>query len=162
MSNASFLEGSSAEFPVGPYDLVFANHVLHWVEDKEGAFRKVYTNLKSGGTFAFVCPVLTRHETVSNGGFWSLVHSAVSQCSFVVGSNTLLNLAIGCGFTVVFVSVEPAKYTFCSMKAYVDYALASLTFGDYSNVMGMIFERSNTSSEPVHMDWTRAVVILKK
>ena len=48
------MSGDAATFPEGPYDLVFANHVIHWVADKDLLLRRVYQSLKSGGTFAFI------------------------------------------------------------------------------------------------------------
>ena len=45
-SNVTFLVGSSEDFPSGPYDLVFSNHVIHWIDDKESAFNNVYSCLK--------------------------------------------------------------------------------------------------------------------
>ena len=47
-----FEEGSTEKFQEGPYDIVFSNVVLHWVSDKETAFKNVYNSLKPGGIFA--------------------------------------------------------------------------------------------------------------
>ena len=47
------MSGNDATFPEGPYDLVFANLVVHRIHDKEALFRRVYENLKPGGRFAF-------------------------------------------------------------------------------------------------------------
>ena len=49
-----FLEGSSENFPEGNYDIIFSNHVVHWIEDKGALFKKVCENLSPGGRFAFV------------------------------------------------------------------------------------------------------------
>jgi len=46
-SNVVFFEGSTNEFPEDQYDFIFSNYVLHWVKDKESAFKKVYKNLKA-------------------------------------------------------------------------------------------------------------------
>ena len=51
--NIEYVSGNDATFPEGPYDLVFANHVIHWVADKDALFGRVYQSLKSGGRFAF-------------------------------------------------------------------------------------------------------------
>ena len=51
--NIEFVSGNDASFPEGPYDLVFANQVVHWVADKDALFGRVYESLKSGGRFAF-------------------------------------------------------------------------------------------------------------
>ena len=51
--NIEYVKGDDATFPEGPYDLIFANEVVHWVKDKEVLFRRVSENLKPGGRFAF-------------------------------------------------------------------------------------------------------------
>ncbi len=33
--NINYVSGNDASFPEGPYDLVFANFVIHWVSDKD-------------------------------------------------------------------------------------------------------------------------------
>ena len=46
-----FQDGSTDGFPEDQYDIVFCNHVMTWVKDKETAFKNIYKNLKPGGTF---------------------------------------------------------------------------------------------------------------
>ena len=53
-SNIEYIEADDNTFPEGQYDLIFANTVIHWIQDKRALFEKVYDNLKSGGQFAFV------------------------------------------------------------------------------------------------------------
>ena len=53
-SNIEYIEADDKTFPEGPYDLVFANAVMHWIRDKETLFERVYKSLKTGGQFAFV------------------------------------------------------------------------------------------------------------
>ena len=38
--------------------LCIQNYVLHWVQDKEAAFKNVYKNLKPWGQFAMQCPLI--------------------------------------------------------------------------------------------------------
>ena len=54
VSNIEYIEADDQTFPEGQYDLVFANTVIHWIQDKRALFEKVYKNLKVGGRFAFV------------------------------------------------------------------------------------------------------------
>ena len=52
VKNLEFQEGSSASFPgMGSetYDIVFSNFVLHWIEDKEEAFKNMFRSLKPAG-----------------------------------------------------------------------------------------------------------------
>ena len=53
-SNIEYIEADDKTFPEGQYDLIFANTVIHWIQDKRAMFEKVYDNLKSEGQFAFV------------------------------------------------------------------------------------------------------------
>ena len=52
-NNVEYVNGNDATFPEGPYDLVFANQVIHWVADKDALFERVHQSLKPGGRFAF-------------------------------------------------------------------------------------------------------------
>ena len=52
-SNIEYIEADDKTFPTGQYDLVFCNTVLHWIKDKEGAFKRIYRNLRPGACFAF-------------------------------------------------------------------------------------------------------------
>ena len=56
-SNLVFLEANDVTLPEDQYDLVFANYVLHWVENKAALLNKVYQNLKPGGRFASTVPL---------------------------------------------------------------------------------------------------------
>ena len=53
--NLQFFIGSSENLPAGTYDAVFSNHAMHWIKDKETAFRNVFDNLKVNGKFAINC-----------------------------------------------------------------------------------------------------------
>ena len=58
-----YLEGSSENFPGGNYDIIFSNHVVHWIEDKGALFKKICENLRPGGRFA--CVVVTDEEPIA-------------------------------------------------------------------------------------------------
>ena len=48
----SFLEGSASNFPgIGSelYDIIFSNHVIHWISDKQQIFKNMFGSLKRGG-----------------------------------------------------------------------------------------------------------------
>ena len=53
LKNLSFEERScetlANDFGESRFDAVFSNYVLHWVEDKKGAFKNIYEILKPGG-----------------------------------------------------------------------------------------------------------------
>ena len=55
VKNLSFVVGSSCDFPgMGSetYDIITCNAVLHWVSDKEEAFRNMFSSLKPDGKIA--------------------------------------------------------------------------------------------------------------
>ena len=45
------------DYPAGAYDLVLSNLVLHYVEDLEKVYRKVYETLKPGGIFFLILSI---------------------------------------------------------------------------------------------------------
>ena len=55
IQNLSFVEGSAANFPgMGSksYDIIFSNHVIHWIRDKQQVFQDMYESIKVGGKIA--------------------------------------------------------------------------------------------------------------
>ena len=55
VKNLSFVEGSASNFPgIGSesYDIIFSNHVIHWILDKHEVFRNMFGSLKRGGKIA--------------------------------------------------------------------------------------------------------------
>jgi len=55
VKNLSFVEGSASNFPgIGweSYDIIFSNHVIHWIPDKREVFKNMFGSLKSGGKIA--------------------------------------------------------------------------------------------------------------
>ena len=53
-SNIEYVQAGDQTFPLGQYDLVFSNIVIHWISDKRALFDRVYKNLRPGGCFAFI------------------------------------------------------------------------------------------------------------
>ena len=53
-SNLEYHEGRAQNIPGTDYDIIFANYILHWCEDKDLVFQQVAKSLKPGGRFAFV------------------------------------------------------------------------------------------------------------
>ena len=52
VTNLYFQDGSAENIPGRDYDMIFSNYVLHWVKDKEKAFKNIFESLKPDGTFA--------------------------------------------------------------------------------------------------------------
>ena len=116
-NGALFLHGSSENFPSGPYDVIFSNYVLQWIEDKETTFEKVYSNLKVGGEFAFVV-----HGPRSNHAF---VLEPITQKVYSCSTDVYNGIAFRIGFEVGFQSVESMKYSFSNADAFIDWICAT-------------------------------------
>ena len=55
IKNLSFVEGSASDFPgMGSetYDIIFGNGVLHWIREKEQAFKNMFGSLSEGSKIA--------------------------------------------------------------------------------------------------------------
>ena len=55
VKNLSFVEGSASNFPgIGSesYDIIFSNHVIHWIPDKREVFKNMFGSLKIRGKIA--------------------------------------------------------------------------------------------------------------
>ena len=51
--NIEYIQADDKTFPLGQYDLIFCNIVIHWISDKKAALNRVFENLRPGGCFAF-------------------------------------------------------------------------------------------------------------
>lgn len=65
IKQAAFMDGTCADaISRGPFDAVFSNYVLHWIQDQFSVLQDVYKCLRPGGRFAFLtvadCPALFR------------------------------------------------------------------------------------------------------
>lgn len=67
VKNLTFVQGSSDGFPnMGNAlcDIIFCNHVFHWIHNKDEAFTNIYKSLKPRGTVALLfptgCPGMTK------------------------------------------------------------------------------------------------------
>jgi ubiquinone/menaquinone biosynthesis C-methylase UbiE len=157
-SNIEFLDGKSDNFPSGPYDTVISNHVVHWIKDKESAFRNVYEHLKVGGRFAFVTP--EKCPTI----FWELLNNTKMKESFrICSSDVYESIALKCGFEVEFKSVHPAQYVFANVQQYTDWVFASINAASDTfdpNILEEFTKRFG--SDPVEVNWTKIILIFKK
>ena len=156
--NVTFLEGSSEDFPSGPYDLIFSNHVLQLIENKESAFRSVYSSLKRGGQFAFVCAAgLPPNVT-------SLLNPQVKQLLHFSGGDEYQKLARKFGFEIRLMTVGPNRFTFDSADQFLAYVTA--TIGRSDTLAGAEpvkrFREAFGADQKVHIDSTRAMFILEK
>ena len=117
MKNLQLLNKSSENFPNSPYDAVFSNHVMHWIEDKESVFRKVFDNLKVNGKFAINC---SGGNITTN---WKLLTKRAGH--YVCSSDKLKKIAVRVGFEVESESIDAVTYTFESVEKYTDWIICS-------------------------------------
>ena len=153
--NATFREGSGECFPDGPYDLVFSNHVVHWIEDKEFTFNNVFRSLRHGGRFSFVC------ATENKSFIWDLLHPSTKESFHFCQSGDYETLAKKCGFEIVFSAVEPVTYSFDNAEEFILYTYASMNVDRDTEGRTEAF-KNRFIGKQVHMDWVRATFILKK
>ena len=155
--NIVFLETNSENFPNGPYDTVFSNHVLHSIKDKSSVFQRVYDQLKVGGHFAFLC-CLTLPSSV-----WEIVTPTEDQTDYLCSKEVYESLASKYGFFVEYSSVDEIVYTFDNVQQYIDFVLASVhvTSGETnSSTLRMLKERFGNGN--VSVEWDRVMYVLKK
>ena len=67
VKNLSFVEGSASNFPgirSESFDIIFCNHVIHWIPDKQELFNNMFESIKHGGKIAiqhvdYTCPFVS-------------------------------------------------------------------------------------------------------
>ena len=52
--NIEYLVANDQSFPGYDYQLIISNHVIHWIKNKQAAFKRIYERLSHGGKFIFV------------------------------------------------------------------------------------------------------------
>ena len=122
--NLKFLVASDEDFPEAEYDLVVSSEVLHFIENKDAAFKRVYRNLKPGGRFGFT--------TVENHA----IPEVISQIVQLFGPETVKatvgswhtvsageyeSLAASSGFEVTHMEVRERSYTYQNMDTLLDF-----------------------------------------
>ncbi len=134
IDNLRFIEGSTDTFPVEEqqFDLVFSNYVLHWVSDKEGAFKRIYKSLKPGGKFAFNS-TLTHHVYFDE--MISLMDNERKNCLYshfhYIPPEQYESIAVmSCNFIVLFKDVFVSRDKFENIDALMDFYFA-VTHGEF-------------------------------
>ena len=126
--NISFIEACGETFPEDQYDVVFSNHVLHWIKDKEPVFKRVYDNLCPGGKFAFIIgqSVPPMYEEVLDTLEPSRAREARKKL-FYVPIDTVEDLAVTYGFTVTFRELGTHHHKFENVERAIEFFYASAT-----------------------------------
>ena len=165
ISNLQFLVGSGEEFPNGPYDIVFANYVLHWIKDKESVFLKVFENLSVSGKFAFYCGGGVAQVALHLEALMKPEKPKINDYLHFRPPDVYETIASKCGFQVEFKSVESRKDSFPNIEALMEWMYAS-TSGklDYHSIDGTALDKFKKSfgDEPVSHEFNTIAYIFIK
>ena len=119
-TNLYFQEGSTQKIPGHDYDMVFSNYVLHWIKDKEGAFRNIFKTLKTDGTFA-LCLETGLAEVVED--LISLLKpEQIKEVKMYLHYQSLKEIeeiACSCGFSIQYSAEMQAKGKFESFDDFL-------------------------------------------
>ena len=155
MENLQFFIGSSENIPAGTYDAVFSNHAMHWIKDKETAFRNVFDNLKVNGKFAINCAA--GHITKN----WKLLMNP-GVLMYLCTSDELKKIAVQIGFEVEFESVDKATYTFESIEKYADWIISTFEIAaDTIDPVKMEEFKKECEIEP-QFHYNRIMIVFRK
>jgi len=162
-SNVVFFEGSTDEFPEYQYDFVFSNYVLHWVKDKESAFKNVYRNLKPGGRFGFLAslylPPLLSHLCDLGGA------EKFKESVFFTTMEGYEELSLNCGFLIEFKAKSEIVYDFPNFDSLLDWWHGT-THGAFKPALidSDTMQRFKTiyGDDPIEVPGCNAVFVMKK
>ena len=165
-TNLVFLEANDATLPEDQYDLVFANYVLQWIEDKFAVLSKIYQNLKPGGQFAFIVPECRPpiFEQMDNlmGTEMAEKMKQDYQC---LSASEYIHLATTIGFKVTSSEIETRPFNFSSVEGLLKWYCGS-TAGrfDPEKVDPEILEafKQPYGDHPAENNFVRLTIILTK
>ena len=165
ISNLHFTAGSGEDFPNGPYDVVFSNYVLHWIEDKESVYLKVFENLSVGGKFAFTCSGSVAQVALQLEALMKSEIAKISDYFYFRPPDVYETLASKCGFQTEFKSVGSRKDSFPNIESLMEWMYAS-TSGklDYHSIADTALNKFKESfgDEPVSHEFdTVAYIVIK-
>ena len=124
--NIEYVQADDKTFPPGQYDLVFCYAVIHWIGDKEGLLKHVYSNLCVGGRFAFTTPNgFFPNPVVGIKLFDELVrpdflHQMFHEKMILLNSNEYRNIATIAGFKEISTTVKDIDLQWDSLDSYIE------------------------------------------
>ena len=164
--NLVFLEANDETFPEDRYDLVFANYVLHWVENKAALLNKVYQNLKPGGRFAFTVPehrepIFPKMDNLMGPEMANKVEQAF-KC---VPAPEYNRLATTIGFKVISSDIEKRAMNFATIEDLLKWYCSS-TEGQFNpeKIDPTILEafKQPFGDDPVEISFVQVTIVLSK
>ena len=165
ISNLKFMVGSCEEFPNGPYDVVFSNYVLQWIEDKESVYFKVFENLNVSGKFAFTCSGSVAQVALQLDALMKPGKPKINNYLHIWPPDVHETIASKCGFQMEFKSVGSRKDSFPNIEALMEWMYAS-TNGklDYHSIDDTALDKFKESfgGEPASYEFnTMAYIFIK-
>ena len=125
-ANITYFDADGETFPEGPYDLVFSNYVLHWIEDKEPVFKRVSENLCTGGKFAFIIEMEHAPLLFEALGFFEPEKLILlDRKIFHVALEKLAEMAIRKGFVVTYKKLDNDHFLFPDVDTLLQFLYAS-------------------------------------
>ncbi len=122
-----FVRGDAAGFAEGPWDLVFSNAALHWVEDHEALLPRLAALLAPGGQLAVQVPCNDRHPShalaravAAEAPFRELLGGAARE-SPVLAPERYAALLFALGFTARRVRLEVYGHALASRDEVVEW-----------------------------------------
>lgn len=124
-NNIQFMVGDDQNYPVDDqYDIIFSTSVVHWIINKEAAFKKVYESLKPGGQFGFT--------SQDNPQMHEVLMEALHLCGPKTVKDTVglfhwesasyyEQLAASLGFEVTIMEVKNRQLAFPDIESFVDF-----------------------------------------
>ena len=155
ITNLKFIAGNSDNFPSGPYDVIFANQVVQWIQDKNSAFKKVYENLKVGGKFAFLCPADAANQ------IFELLNPKIGESLFYWKATEYESLARECGFEIEFEFVGPECHKFENVDKYIEWVLVTMDVAPLGVDSKTLRDMKKQITKP-QLEWTKIQFILKR
>ena len=119
-----FLVASDKDFPESEYDIVISTFVFHWIEDKDAAFKRVYKNLKPGGSFGFTTqdnPKMPEVLTEIVQLFGPQTVKATLGSLHWQSAEDYERLASSNGFEVKCMEVKKRFFTFPNIDSFLDF-----------------------------------------
>ena len=127
-SNLEFAVASDADFPVDQYDIVVSTFVVHWIEDKDALFKRVFDNLKPGGCFALTigidCPPCQEVLTELFQAFGQEMVDATQGKLHFRSAADYKHLATSNGFDIEEIVVDEHRVEFPTIENFIDFFFA--------------------------------------
>lgn len=166
-SNLTFLVATDKDYPNGdkPYDIVFCNYVLHWIENKERVFKRVFESLKPGGRFGFIVQENSAYPVMFTEVlqvFDPQIVDATIGTLYYEPADFYKRIAANIGFEVTYMEIKDRSFTFPDIDASIDflYGVFQGKFDRSSPLLGEV-RKTYEGRQPV-MELQRLTAIFKK